>query len=230
MQSPLQNLISHAVNLGALLLLVGLWARRRYGVSYSFALYIADILLCESLVMYWPQHFFRWQFWLFKESVYTLLKFAIAMELAARTFRSFPGAQATARRVLFVVLALGYLAILAVPVKGADYGLLAGQVLPRILNATIWLFTAIAVLVLWYRLPVHPLHKAILIGFVPYLLIFSVTMNALDVFGWELRETLGYVHTSAYLLLLLYWCRAAWQRAEAPAMAAAAAREAREPV
>ena len=30
---------------------------------------------------------------------------------------------------------------------------------PRVLNGSIWLFTAIAALILWYRLPVDPFHK-----------------------------------------------------------------------
>jgi hypothetical protein len=70
----------------------------------------------------------------------------------------------------------------------------------------------VAAVILWYRLPVDPLHKAILIGFVPYLLVFTVAMNALSAYGWDLREYAGYAQTIAYVVLVAYWARAAWRQ------------------
>jgi hypothetical protein len=81
------------------------------------------------------------------------------------------------------------------------------------------LFTGMAVLILWYRLPVDTFHKAILTGFVPYLLIFTIGLNALDSYGWNIRDLINYVHTTAYLLLLAYWAWAAWAPLAVPAVA-----------
>jgi hypothetical protein len=212
-------------------LLAGLVVRRRYGACVSFTVYLVAVLAPEILISGWPERFHRWDFWIVKETVHNLLKFAIALELAIRTFQAFPGARATARAVVLLVVLLTLAGILAVPVEpAADFPELASQLHPRILNGTIWLFTAIAGVILWYRLPVDPFHKAILIGFVPYLLVFTVAMNALASIGWHIQTLVGYAHPVAYLLLLGYWTHAAWRPQEAPVRAPQAAREAAQPL
>jgi hypothetical protein len=151
-----------------------------------------------------------------RESLHALLKFATIFELTLRTFRAFPGALLTVRRVFLLVLATTYVGILAMPTtSGATvmdaYGTLGFQILPRIQNGTIWLFTAVAAVILWYRLPVEPLHKAILLGFVPYLLIFTVGLNAVNAYGLDVRIPAGYAFVIAYLLVVCYWTYAAWR-------------------
>lgn len=209
--TALQRLISYVGNALILAVLLGLIVRKRYASCYSFAPYLVIVLVPELVMALWPERFFRWDFWILKEAALNLLKFAIALELALRAFRAFPGARATARRVLFGVLAVTYLGVLAVPVQTANYAIQASQVQIRILNGTVWLFTGISALILWYRLPVEPMQKAILIGFVPYLLVFTVAMNALEAFGWHLREYASYAQALAYVLLTGYWCRAVWR-------------------
>jgi hypothetical protein len=106
------------------------------------------------------------------------------------------------------------------PPEGAPaLGPLVTRIQPRVLNGSVWLLTAIAGLILWYRLPVRPLHKAILVGLVPYLLVFSVSMNLLESRGWGIVEIASYLHTLAFLLALVYWTFAAWRPDEAPAKA-----------
>jgi len=87
------------------------------------------------------------------------------------------------------------------------------------LSGSIWLLTAVAGLILWYRLPVHPLPKAILVGLVPYLLVFTVSLNLMESRGWEIRASASYLNTLAYLLVLVYWTFAAWRPGEAPVKA-----------
>lgn len=211
-----QALVAQIGSVLILAALVGVIVRRRYAACYSFPVYLAAVLIPSALIALWPEHFYRKDFWLLKETLHTILRFAIALELAVRTFRYFPRAQETARRVLFTVLSVTCVVALAVPTAGGDYTTVVGRVLPRVLNGTIWLFTTIAVLILWYRLPVDPFHKAILIGFVPYLLVFTVAMNALDAFGWRLREHLNYAPALAYVALTAYWTYAAWRPSTAP--------------
>jgi hypothetical protein len=172
-------------------------------------------------MLLWPGHFWRLWFYLGKEQVINVLRFAIALELTYRTFRAFPAARATARAVLLVVLVI-VLAVVLVGTRdlepaegGPALGPLATRVQPRVLNGTIWLLTAIAGLVLWYRLPVQPLHKAILVGLVPYLLVFSVSLNLIESWGWDVRARVNYLYTLAFLLVLGYWVHAAWRRSEA---------------
>jgi cell division protein FtsW (lipid II flippase) len=89
---------------------------------------------------------------------------------------------------------------------------LVGRVQPRVLNGTVWLLTGIAATVLWYRLPVDRFHKAILIGLVPFLLIFTIGLNAIERNNWSRGtvESVNLVHALAYLFLLAFWARAAW--------------------
>jgi hypothetical protein len=207
--------LQRAITAAGLLILATLigtiLVRKRYRTCYSFLAYLVAVLASDALIFFWPGRFFTWDFWLFKESVHNLLKFAVALELGVRTFRAFPGANATARRLLLFVLVLTYVAVVAVPTGRPEYSVLAAQIQPRILNGTIWVFASQAALILWYRLPLDLFHKAILMGFVPYLLIFSLAMNTLNALGWkqEVNELQSYTQTSAYDLLLLYWLRSA---------------------
>jgi hypothetical protein len=98
---------------------------------------------------------------------------------------------------------------------------IVGRLQPRVLNGTVWLLTGMAVLILWYRLPVDRFHKAILTGLVPYLLVFTIGLNAIESYNWSksIQEWRNLVDTSAYLLLLGYWARAAWAPLAVPAVA-----------
>lgn len=211
-------------------LLTGLVVRRRYRACYAFCGYLLAVVVADCLILAWPERFLRWDFWLLKETVHSLLKFGIALELGLRTLQGFPGARATARFVVLLVLLFALAGMLADPIdRSADLADLASRLHPRILNTAIWLFTAIAAVILWYRLPVDAFHKAILIGFVPYLLVFTVAINALESVGPDIERLVGYAHPLAYLLVLTYWTYAAWRPQEAPFRAAPAAQRAAEP-
>ncbi len=220
--------------------LSGLFLRRRYRACPSFVLYLLVTLIGDLLLILGPRHlnpesslfgllgakgFYSRDFWMLKELTLNLLKFAVALELAFRTFRSFPGARSTARSVMFLLVAVTLVSVVAVAAQVSAINLedrvnqIIGRLQPRVLNGTVWLFTGMAVLILWYRLPVDTFHKAILTGFVPYLLIFTIGLNALDSYGWNIRDLINYVHTTAYLLLLAYWAWAAWAPLAVPAVA-----------
>jgi hypothetical protein len=205
--------------------LAGLVVRRRAAVCWTFVVYLGVIAIADLLVILWPDRFWHLWFYLSKEFVITVLRLAVALELTYRTFRAFPSARATARGMLLLVL-MATLAVVMVgtgdlaPPEGAPaLGPLASRVQPRVLSGAIWLLTAVAGLILWYRLPVHPLHKAILVGLVPYLLVFSVSLNMLESRGWEVLPVVSYLHTLAYLLVLAYWTFTAWRPDEAPVKA-----------
>lgn len=186
------------------------------------------MIIPAFLFALWPGRFYTWENYLLKEIVHNLLKFAIALELAYRTFHAFPGALRTARGVFLVLLLLIAAVTLTAPLPARNPDDIDIEWHARMLNGTIWIFTAIAAMILWYRLPVHPLHKAILVGFVPYLLVFSVGMRALVEMG-EGARWLQRSHTIAYLLVLLYWNIAAWSRAPATAVSPVHPRQAGQP-
>jgi hypothetical protein len=211
-----------AVVLLCLLTLGGLVVRRKVGVCRSIVPYLAAAAMADTLMALWPEQFYTQRFWIAKELVINVLRFGVALELAYRTFRAFPAAGASIRAVTLLVLALTLGIVFAgtadlhlvgdAPVLGP----LISKVQPRILNGTIWLLSAIAALVLWYHLPVHPWHKAILTGLVAYLLAFSTSLSWIESQGWGVREYANQLQIGAFLLLLGYWAVAAWRRAEEP--------------
>jgi hypothetical protein len=202
------------------LALAGIIARRRYRVWLFLALFLTVTLASTVMMLAWPERFYTSVFWQAKETALNLMRFAMALELAWRTFRAFPGALATVRWALLFVLAVTFLAVVAVSGSGTNYQSFLAELHPRVLNGSIWLFTAIAALILWYRLPVDPFHKSVLLSYVPYLLVFTVTMNVLGSLGrvgWERGTPAMYLNQIAYLALMVHWAWAAWRRAQAPA-------------
>ncbi len=205
-----QLLIAHAVKILVLLTLAGILARHRARLCWSFTAYLSVILACNSLVSFWPDRFVTDSFWTVKQALYDLLKMAIAVELTYRAFRVFPGAQVTARHVLFAVLVLTSAALVGLP-RDPSYssGFLEWE--PRVLMGTIWLLNGLALLVVWYRVPLHRYHKAILLGFVPYLLVFVALLRMLRHYGWEILPLVQSAEPAAYMLLVAWWAYAAWE-------------------
>jgi hypothetical protein len=202
--------------------IAGLFVRGRVGVCRTFVLYLAVIAVGDILMLSWPGSFFQQWFWFGKELVVNILRFGLALELAYWTFRVFPTARATVRGVLLAVLMLT-LGIVLAGTGGLELqegapalGPLISRIQPRIVNGALWLLTGIAGLVLWYRLPVHPFHKAILVGLVPYLLVYTVSLNLIETQGWHLRTQVNYVVPAVYVLVNVYWTFAAWRRGDEP--------------
>lgn len=221
--SPGQLLVAFAAIALEATLLAAILIRRRYATCLSFALYVTAVLVPGVLFAVWPERFYTVENYFLRETVHNLLKFAIALELGYRTFRVFPGALSVARKVALLILSLvALMAIAGISLNGPATGM-AAEWHARVLNGTIWLLTGIAAVILWYRLPVAPFHKAILVGFVPYLLVFSVGMRAVVELGLQESHLFHRVHTVAYVALLFYWNRAAWAPAPMTTLAVSGA-------
>lgn len=204
--------------------LLGLALKRHYRTAIIFSLYVLAVLIPALLVTFWPAHFHTPEFWQWKETLIDFLRFAFALELGWRTFRAFPAALRTLRLTLLVVLVSILITLVAITPAQLDYRAFVGQVHPRILNGSVWLFAAIAALILWYRLPVDALHKRVLLSYLPYLLVFTVATNAIGSLGFARGHAVNFAQQLAYLLLLVYWTYATWSL-RAPEREAAAAPE-----
>ena len=202
-----------------LLTLMGLVVRRHVTTCWAFAFYLIVVFATDTLMF--VDSFDTMSFWLLKELLLLALKFAIALELMSRAFARFPGARATAHRSMRLVLGLTLVMVVWVAAgwHGDAVGALPrdvaariiGEFNTRILTATTWLYVAIAALILWYRLPLESMPKAIMIGFVPFLIFFLMflelwTANNMPKEGW-----LASLNTWAWPLLLGYWAHSAWQ-------------------
>ena len=208
--SAFQTTIAVMVLITISIVLSGLVVKRRFDVAYTFTIYLAVVFLTDLLAVLWPATFYRKVLYLHKENALNALRFGVALELMYRTFRAFPSAHRTARMLFLALLCVTLIVVLAATGDQPDADTLLNKVQPRVISATVWLITVLAGLILWYRLPVESFHKAILLGWVPYLLIFSAALNYVGDYGPEFRTASNYVHTLAYLGLLVYWARAAW--------------------
>lgn len=211
---PRQAVITLAVILAALLALAGLAVRGRMKEGWSFVAYLLAVIGCDSLGVFWQSRFYTGEFWMARQAVFDILKTAVALEMAWRVVRAFPGALRTARLGALVLLA-GSTAVLAAGHHTARYAIVYTWQ-PRVVACTAMLFTLTALLVAWYHLPIRRLHRAIMGSFAVYLAFFVTLLSMLKRTGWESRETLGLIDALVYLGVLVYWARVAWSRVEEP--------------
>jgi hypothetical protein len=189
--------------------------RGRAAACWSFVAYLAAVLVSELLVVLWPERFWKYDFWVLKENAHNILKLALALELLARIFRPFPSAFAAARRAMLVVAVVMVALVQRLLMQGTGYDAVVGRVHPLVNDGTVWLFLALGGYCLWYHLPLDSLHKAILIGLVPYLLVYSVVQRAVVAVGGEAADVLNRSAPVAYLALLVFWCAVVWRRTDA---------------
>ncbi len=212
-------LLANLVRTAVFLIVVGLVVRRRAGLCWSFLAYLVTILIGNSLGSFWPERFFTPSFHILKSSVYNVLKLCVAAELTYRVFHSFPGALARARMVLAPLMAIVAVGIISVP-AGYDYVDIVTRYNPQIQTGVIWLLSATAVLTVWYNIPLHFFHRAVLLGFSSYLIVFATLHNILRSFGYmRLWDLINYVDTYAYLSLVTWWAFTAWRTEQAFAIA-----------
>jgi len=191
--------------------LVGLLVKGHWRSCYSFVLYLGSFVIFEGAILAWPGRFFRLDFWLAKEAIEALLKLAMAFEIAVRVFERLPTA-----RVTFALAFLAGLSVIAVsvaPTVAGDVETVTSIGLPRLLYGTALIFAGLLGVCLWFHVPLYTIHKAVLVGLVPYLVTFTVVIQFLQTFGWNLRrEPANYLNTVAFISLLAFWTRAAWRR------------------
>jgi len=206
--SPFQPYLAAAAWAALLALLASIVWRGRIRECWAFPAYVLATLVCNTLQTAWPERFLNYSFWVFKQGLYDVLKVAIAVELAYRVFAAFPGAWRTARAVLAGLLAVTTLVVAALVPIASYSNLYDWQ--PRISTAAVWMFTATALLVVWYQIPIRDFQRAIMLGFTPYLLVMVTLMGLLKRHGWAFRSTLGVLDAAAFIAMVLFWTRAAW--------------------
>jgi hypothetical protein len=221
-----QRVILVVGNLLLLTALAGLLMRGRLRLGYFFPAYLLAVLVLSSLSGIWPERFHTWSFYWLKESLYSLLKVGVALELTVRVFQAFPAARRAARGAFLLVLGVTVIAAWSAtttPVPGVwgqrQWADLVLALNPRIANGTAWLFGALFVLILYYRLPLHPLHKAIAFGFMAYLLLLTLALDQVKRSEFARLTIVSYASAFGYFLLSGFWAWAAWRKDPPPPVA-----------
>ena len=215
--TEVQAVVAHAAWLALVVLLVGMVWRGRVRQCLAFGAYVIAALLGNTLVSLWPSRFYTPEFWVAKQGVYDILKAAIALELAWRAFRAFPGALRTARLVLLGLLGVSTVFLTALPAPPAYAVVWEWQ--PRVVAAGLWLLTGTALMVVWYQVPLGDWQRAIVMGLAVYQLVFVVALGLLKSRGWSLGTFVATVEATAYLALVAFWAWRAWRRDVPPAAA-----------
>ena len=221
--TAMQLLLAWAVKAALVATLAGLVVRRRVQLCWAFVIYAGVVLGCETLIALWPARFYTADFWMVKQALYDATKVAVALELAYRVVRAFPGAMRTARLSALALLACSTAVIVAGPWASGYRSMAEWQ--PRMVFGVVSLFTLTALVVLWYNLPVQSWHRALLMGFSAYLLVFSVVLNVLRTHGWQMLQWLGLLDGVAYLALTISWAFASWAPDMVPAEIPASVRQ-----
>jgi hypothetical protein len=197
-----------------------LW-RRHYRRMPLFTMFVGGVYAFNAIYGLHP----TWETWMLLQVVSASLRFGVALELTYCIFGAFPAAAVTARRVMLVILVATAVTALATAPPDATYTRMHAESIPRMASAAIWMLTALAGLVLWYRLPLAPLPRAILMGYAPYLLVFTIGMSLLfDPGSQRIRVWVGYVDPLAFFVLANYWLRVAWRTMPESALLPAPAR------
>jgi hypothetical protein len=206
-------LIGHAVKVVLVAALVGLYMRGRSGRCLAIVAYLWAALLGNSLTTFWPEVFFNYEFWMRRQALFDVLKLLVGVEVALRAFRIFPGARATWEGLLAASIVVATTFGFWFLPRDPPYGVLFAHQ-PQIIAGTVWLFTVTSLVIVHYRIPIDPWHRAILLSFVPYQLVFTTVLTTIKSLGVSLHPAMSFLDSAAYLVLVAYWAQTAWRREE----------------
>jgi hypothetical protein len=189
-------------------ILGGLIVRRRVRRAYLLPVFLVALMLPNALIGIEPA-INTWRFWSAKEALHALLAFALGLELAWRIFGHLPGAAHAAKRWILLVAVLSIALVFAAPAAHP-----ALSIVPRLLVGTAWLYTGIALTMLRFMLPIDPLHKAILLGFAPYMMLYAATWGRVK--GPATLAVANVVNPLMFVGVMVALLLAAWRDEPAP--------------
>jgi hypothetical protein len=207
--TPAQKLIAGTVQLLMLLCVLGLIRNGRWRQCITFTLYCSTVVCLEPFQTWYPSKFNVWSYYLAKQSIYEVLKIGMALELAYRALRYFPGAKATAGPLLLVALVGCAFSLPSIQGEGRQYVL---SVHAHLSLTTLWLLSITWVVIWRYAILLHPMHRGILSGLAPYVALFSGLSYVVGLFGRPARVYLATFDPLAFLALTVWFTGLAWWR------------------
>jgi hypothetical protein len=212
--------LQFGVLLALTMALAGIFARKRQSECWMLPVNLAVVLVGDTAMILFPEQLFHWKVYVLQQWIYSFCTFGVALELARRAFKAFPGAAVTARVVFLAILIVTALSIFAATppgnARGSSFSVAAVLTLqPRLINATIWLFVAASRLVMFFNIPVSDWHRSVSLGFSIYLVISVTLLNLLKTFGFDIRSFITFFDGSAFLALCSWFALRAWQPEEA---------------
>lgn len=196
----------------------GLLVRRRVAFCRCYFVELLAMMTTTCLFLYLPERFFNFSFYAMKETVYATLCNGFAIEIWLRNFSRFPKARVRVGLLLCGALLLTAVAVGHIPGDLHPYDAMMGILVPRLHSGTLLLFAIVVAAAKWYGVPLHPLHRAILVGAGLALL---VQVCVLSLLGWAggvewLRRGLSLLNQLTAIAAETWLAWAAWRPLRAP--------------
>jgi hypothetical protein len=199
--------------LGALLLVLLvsiLFRQSKAKQCVLFSAYVIAAALFTTLILLFPAHYSP-QAYMVKQGIYDSLLFGMSLELAIRTFAAFTGIARFVRMFLGGAVAVSTAGILlATPANPGYDSFMRFQ--PGITTAGIWCLAFVGLLIVRYQIPVPAFTRAIILGYVPYLVVFTVYIDLINRWGWSALPNLNLLNAIAYDMVAGYWVYSALQK------------------
>ncbi|MBK5254848.1 MAG: hypothetical protein JJE39_02335 [Vicinamibacteria bacterium] len=188
----------------------GIVRRGKISQSFVFSAYAAAATLFTALILLFPDSFYTPEAFIVKQGIYDSLLFALSLELSFRAFTAFSGIANRVRGFLALAVAGSSLTVFLLTPPNTDYSDMA-RYQPGITTAGIWCLAFVALLIVWYQIPVPAFTRSIILGYVPYLVIFVVYIDLIGRLGWGVIENLNLLNATAYDTSVGYLAYAAWR-------------------
>jgi hypothetical protein len=199
------------LSLGLLVALcAGILRRGKIGQSFVFSAYVAAATLFTTLILLFPDSYTPEAF-IVKQGIYDSLLFAMSLEISFRAFSAFTGIANRVRGFLAFAVAGSSVAVLILTPHNPAYSDIA-RYQPGITTAGIWCLAFVALLIVWYQIPVPAFTRSIILGYVPYLVVFVVYIDLIGRLGWGSIQNLNVLNVSAYDASVGYLAYAAWRK------------------
>ena len=83
---------------------------------------------------------------------------------------------------------------------------------PSVTTAGIWCLSAVALLIVWYQIPIRVFLKSVILAYVPYLVVFVICVDLIGRLGWGAIPGLNILNAVAYDAMAACWVFAAWRK------------------
>ncbi|MEO8500315.1 MAG: hypothetical protein ABI565_05320 [Vicinamibacteria bacterium] len=191
-------------------LCVGIVRRGKVSQSFLFSAYVLAATSFTALILLFP-HYYTPGAFMVKQGIYDSLLFGMSLELAYRAFAAFKGIADRVRAVLATLVLVSSCAVFLLTPQNPVYADLA-RYQPGITTAGVWCLSFVALLIVWYQIPVPAFTRSIILGYVPYLVIFVVYIDLIGRLGWGSIKGLNVLNAAAYDLAVGYLAHAAWRK------------------
>jgi hypothetical protein len=208
--------MGHVVDALVVLIIIGLLRRRYVRFCWSFLVYLSAVWAFDRLGDLMSDRSDYYTIYSAKETMLDVLKFVVALEIWQKSFCSFPRARLRVGILLALVLLATAIGTLTVSMDVDPYDALLSLISPRQKAGALGLFAVVVSGAWWYRIPLHPLHRAILLGFAGYLVLATLLASLLGLLGQEARWVLGRIDVAGYFAVSIWWAWAAWRTSHLP--------------